>query len=110
MQSAPRSVFTLLRSTYNEVNPFFLSSFDGDGMTRVVLDESLRSLFCGFSTMLEVCDSSGRVVGRFVPSVDYEAVERTRPAVSEEELDRRNQSRSFSTAEVLARLQKLERP
>lgn len=79
-------------------------------MTRVVLDESLQSVFLGFSTPLEVCDSSGRVVGKFVPSVDYEAVERVRPFISEEELDRRNQSRSFSTAEVLARLEKLERP
>jgi hypothetical protein len=79
-------------------------------MTRVVLDESLRSLFLGFTTPLEVCDSSGRIVGKFVPSVDYEAVERARPPISQEELDRRNQSRSFSTAEVLARLQELERP
>lgn len=79
-------------------------------MTRVVLDESLRTLFLGFTTPLEVCDSGGRVVGRFVPSVDYEAVERARPPVSEQELDRRNQSRSFSTAEVLARLEKLGRP
>lgn len=79
-------------------------------MTRVVLDESLRSVFLGFSTPLEVCDSSGRVVGRFVPSVDYEAVERARPLISEQELDRRNGSPSFSTAEVLARLEKLERP
>lgn len=79
-------------------------------MTRVVLDNSLRSLFLGFSTALEVCDSSGRVVGKFVPSVDYEAVERARPPVTEEEFDRRNQSGSVSTAELFARLQKLERP
>jgi hypothetical protein len=85
-------------------------SSDGGEMTRVVLDESLRSLFLDFTMPLEVCDSSGRVVGKFVPSVDYEAVELARPPLSEEELERRNQSRSFSTAELFARLQKLEQP
>lgn len=79
-------------------------------MTRVVLDENLRSVFLGFSTPLEVCDSSGRVVGRFVPSADYVAVERARPFISEEELDRRNQFRGYSTDEVLARLEALDRP
>ena len=79
-------------------------------MTRVILDESLRGVFMDFTAPLEVCDSSGRVVGTFLPAVDYEALERIRPPVSEDELDRRNQSRSFSTAEVLARLEALERP
>lgn len=76
-------------------------------MPRVILNESLRSIFMGFTTPLEVCDSNGRIVGRFLPAVDYKALERARPPVSEEELDRRSQSRSFSTAEVLARLEKL---
>lgn len=78
-------------------------------MARIILDESLRSVFLGFSKPLEVCDSNGRLVGTFLPSVDYDAVERARPFVSEEELDRRNESPGFSTAEVLAKLQALGR-
>jgi len=56
---------------------------------------------------VELCDETGRVVGMFVPTVDYAAVERARPPLSDEELDRRNVSTSYTTSEVLARLEKL---
>jgi hypothetical protein len=74
-------------------------------MTRIVLDDSLRSKFMDFARPLELCDERGRVVGTFVPKVDYAAVEKARPPLSDEELDRRNNSPSFTTAEVLARLE-----
>lgn len=77
-------------------------------MTRIVLDDRLRSRFLDFARPLELCDAAGRVVGMFVPTVDYAAVERARPPLSDQELDRRNQSASFTTAEVLARLEKLQ--
>lgn len=77
-------------------------------MTQVVLDDTLTHKFFGFSRPLEICDASGRVVGKFIPSVDYAAMERARPPVSDEELARRNQSPSYTTAEVLARLKSLE--
>ena len=76
-------------------------------MTRIVLDANLRVKFMGFAQPLEVCDESGQVVGTFLPKVDYAAVERSRPPLSDEELDRRNQSPSYTTAEVLARLETL---
>lgn len=61
----------------------------------------------GFTTSVELCDETGRVMGTFVPAVDYAVVERARPPLSDEELDRRDFSASFTTAEVLARLEKL---
>lgn len=79
-------------------------------MTRVILEDNLRSTFFGFTRPLEICDASGQVVGTFLPTIDYAAVERARPPLSDEELDRRNQSPSFTTAEVLARLETLEQP
>ena len=76
-------------------------------MTRVVLDASLRITFRDFAVPLELCDEGGQVVGTFVPKVDYAAVDRARPPLTDEELDRRNQSPSYTTAEVLARLETL---
>lgn len=76
-------------------------------MTKVVLDASLRVTFRDFAEPLELYDEGGRVIGTFLPKVDYAAVERARPPLTDEELDRRNQSPSFTTAEVLARLETL---
>jgi hypothetical protein len=76
-------------------------------MTRIVVDDAMRSRFLDFIKPLELCDAHGRIVGRFVPAIDYAAIERSRPPLSDDELDRRNQSASFTTAEVLARLENL---
>lgn len=75
-------------------------------MTRIVLDNALRSKLMDFAHPMELCDETGRVLGMFVPAVDYAAVERARPPISNEELDRRNRSASFTTVAVLARLEK----
>jgi hypothetical protein len=80
---------------------------DGGRMTRIVVDDAMRSRFLDFIKPLELCDAHGRIVGRFVPAIDYAAIERSRPPLSDDELDRRNQSASFTTAEVLARLENL---
>lgn len=76
-------------------------------MTLVMLNDELSAKFFGFSKPLEICDASGRVVGKFIPVVDYAALERARPPISDEELARRNRSPSYTTAEVLARLNSL---
>jgi len=68
-------------------------------MTRVVLDAALRSKLHNLTQPLEFRDESGRVLGRFMPIVE--------PQLSEEELQRREQEEDFSTAEVLAHLEKL---
>jgi hypothetical protein len=52
---------------------------------------------------------SGRVLGQFVPSFDPSGYEGLEPQISQEELQRRKQSKgkSYTTAEVLAHLDKL---
>lgn len=58
---------------------------------------------------VELCDPSGRVLGRFVPLIDLSEWEPVSPDISEEELLRRSQSKekTYTTAEVLAYLEKL---
>jgi len=77
-------------------------------MTQVILDSVLRSKLYDLKQPLESCDESGKVVARVVPVLDqsqYEPVEP--PPMSAEELERRRQEPDYSTAEVLAYLEKL---
>ena len=67
-------------------------------MTRILFDEVLRQKLLDLRQPLELCDETGRVVGRVTPA---------EPQLSEEELQRREQEPDFSTAEVLAHLEKL---
>lgn len=79
-------------------------------MNRVVVDSTLRQRLGKLDEPFEFCDEAGHALGRFLPAVnplDYEGLE---PRVSREELDRRkkNKGQTFSTAEVLARLEQLD--
>ena len=78
-------------------------------MTRITLDPSLSSQLHHLQGPAELCDPSGRVLGRFVPVADLSVWEPISPQVSEEELDRRCQPgrKRYSTAEVLAHLETL---
>jgi hypothetical protein len=78
-------------------------------MTQVMMDEILRSKLHNLSQPLELCDESGRVVGRVFPAPDLSQYEPLEPQVSEEELNRREQAneKRYTTAEVLAHLEKL---
>ncbi|HUY33811.1 MAG TPA: hypothetical protein VMV69_13765 [Pirellulales bacterium] len=76
-------------------------------MTRIVVDAMLRERLTGSSEPLELCDESGRVLGRFIPKIDWEAIERERPKRTEEEMRLREQEKGMSIAEVLAHLEKL---
>ncbi len=78
-------------------------------MTRVFLDANSATRLYDVSDTVELCDPSGRVLGRFIPVSDPSEWEPTAPDVTEEELDRREQSREkrYSTAEVLDHLEKL---
>ncbi len=71
-------------------------------MTQIMSDAQVRSKLMNLATSLEVVDEeTGRVLGVFSPIITKE------PQISEEELDRREQEEeSFTTAEVLAHLQK----
>jgi hypothetical protein len=78
-------------------------------MTQIILDASVSSKLSDQTQPVELCDPSGRVLGRFVPLIDMTDWEPLSPDISEEELEQRarsNEKRS-TTAEVLAHLEKL---
>jgi hypothetical protein len=77
-------------------------------MSQIILDASLCSKLNSLTDPVDLCDPSGRVLGRFVPLIDMSEWEPVSPDVSEEELDRREQeTESYTTAEVLAYLERL---
>ncbi len=77
-------------------------------MTRVIVNEMLRSMLHNLSQPLELCDESGRVLGRVFPSLDPSQYN-LEPQISQEEIRRRKHAKekSYTTAEVLAYLEKL---
>lgn len=78
-------------------------------MSRVLVNDTLRSLLHNLSEPLEFHDESGRVMGRFLPEIDLSDYEPWEPPpLTKEELQRRAQeSESFTTTEMLAYLEKL---
>jgi hypothetical protein len=78
-------------------------------MTRVTVNDTLRNALRNFSGPVELCDESGKVVARVFPVLDLSNYEPWEPPISEEELQRREQSgeKRYTTAEVLAYLEKL---
>jgi hypothetical protein len=79
-------------------------------MTRIIVDEVLRSKLRDFVQPLELCDASGRILARLIPHIDACQFVPREPSISEEELQRREQSNKWhTTAEVLAHLKGLEK-
>jgi hypothetical protein len=76
-------------------------------MTRIVLDASVVGQFTALSDPAELCDESGRVLGRFLPLVASSPGFAAQPQLGEAELQRREQEPDYSTADVLAYLEKL---
>lgn len=78
-------------------------------MTQIMLDVASSKQLHGLGQIVELCDPSGHVLGRFVPVVDMKEWEPLSAEASEEELDRRARSKEkrYTTAEVLAHLEKL---
>jgi hypothetical protein len=78
-------------------------------MTRVVLDAELRGKLLNLSEPLELCDESGRVLATVMPILDPSEYGPLEPRISSEELDRRIRSKgkTYTTAEVLAYLERL---
>jgi len=78
-------------------------------MTRVFLDADSATRLYDVNHTVELCDPSGRVLGCFIPVSDLSEWDPMIPEVTEDELDRREQSgdKRYSTAEVLAHLGKL---
>ena len=90
-------------------------------MTKVLVENALRTKLCNLTQPLELCDNAGHVLGHFLPGVvelydkagqvlgcflPYEGRE---PQISPEELQRRkqNKGKTYTTAEVLPHLEKL---
>ena len=76
-------------------------------MGKIIIDAGLRTKLENLTQVVELCDESGRVVGRFLPVLDLSQYECVEPQLSEEELQRREQEPEYTTAEVLAHLEKL---
>lgn len=76
-------------------------------MTHVIVEPGLSATLEESRGPLTLCDSGGRVLGVFYPrveEVDYEDIERARPKLSKEEIERRRQGPTYSTSEVIQRL------
>lgn len=78
-------------------------------MTQIIVDPGLSKQLHGLGQAVELCDQSGKILGRFVPAIDLAEWEALTPGVSEEELDRRSHSsdKRYSTAEVMKHLESL---
>lgn len=77
-------------------------------MVRVVVDDEVRTKLGNLSEVLEICDSSGQLLGYFAPATERPESERLKPQVSDEELRRRaEQGGGRPLAEILERLGKL---
>jgi hypothetical protein len=77
-------------------------------MTQLIVDATLPEKLSGLVQPVELCDASGRVLGRFFPVPDP-ARYNLEPQITEEEAERRmkSQEKTYTTAEVLAYLEKL---
>jgi hypothetical protein len=77
-------------------------------MQRLIVDSSTLAKLANLRQPYEVCDDSGRLLGRFFPVAEQSMYDEIDLDISEEELDRRSQETEvYSTAEVLRRLEQL---
>jgi hypothetical protein len=70
-------------------------------MTKITLDPHRRIQLPDVTQPFAVCDESGKIVGSYVPAS-------MGPPISREEIERRKQEKgkAYTTAEVLAHLEK----
>lgn len=61
-------------------------------MNRVIIDPATLAKLQDAQQTLDLCDESGRVVGRFIPLVDRSVCVDLEPRISEAELDRRERN------------------
>lgn len=78
-------------------------------MTRITIDAGLKKQLLNLTQPLELCDDKGAVIARVIPMCDYPVDEDLNPKISREEMERRkrDKGKSYTTAEVLAYLEKL---
>ncbi len=76
-------------------------------MTQIILDAALRKKLHNLNQPLELCDETGHVLARVIPILDPSDYEKVEPEITPEEVERRRNEPEYSTAEVLAHLEKL---
>jgi len=75
-----------------------------------MLDGDLAKRLYDLQETVQLCDPAGKVVGQFHPAFDPSKWEIIGPELTDEELERRANSneKRYTTAEVLAYLEKLD--
>lgn len=79
-------------------------------MTQIISDPMLASQLRKTREPVDLFDESGGILGTFFPratAADYEAAIRAMPVLSEEELEKRRQGPTYTTAEVIRYLESL---
>jgi hypothetical protein len=77
-------------------------------MSELILPDSIATQLQGLSHPVQLCDASGKLLGRFVPAVDQSMYEELEPDLSSEELRHLEESTEwYTTDEVLRHLEKL---
>ena len=77
-------------------------------MEKIIIDTSTLAKLGHLREQYEICDASGRLLGRFFPVADRTLYDEIQKDIIEEELDRRSQATEvYSTAEVLRHLEQL---
>ncbi|HJS09015.1 MAG TPA: hypothetical protein VJ809_15205 [Pirellulales bacterium] len=77
-------------------------------MEKIIVDNSTLAKLGHLRQQYEICDDSGRLLGRFFPVAEQSLYDDIALDISDEELDRRSQETEvYSTAEVIRRLEQL---
>ena len=77
-------------------------------MNQIVIDNETKSRLGDFTEPVEICDATGRVLGRLIPVTGESDDEPYEPEFSEEELRRVEQEEKwYTTQEVLDHLENL---
>lgn len=79
-------------------------------MSQFILDANTLSQLRTLTQPVELCEPSGRVLGKFVPKIDLSEWEIIGPELTEEELREREKPgrKRYTTAEVIAHLESLK--
>lgn len=83
-------------------------------MRHIQLDRAAQAELCGVGESAELRDESGRLIGYFVPAPDPALYAEQRSPLSEDELRsraeaaKRGKCKTYSTQEVLRRLETLQ--
>ena len=77
-------------------------------MEKLTIDKATLARLGNLRNQYEICDDSGRLLGRFFPVAEQNLYDEIDLEISEEELDRRSRETDvYSTSEVLRHLERL---